>query len=96
MAPAVKIGREKSDEAQLPVTQVLEKRSTGLGQLGEIAAAGAAAHEGEDDDADEQAQIAAANEQVAAALAVHLHDAQENRVRGDESPEVVGDAEHEG
>src|SRR5206468_2215247 len=48
----------------------------------------------EDHQRDQQAEVPAADEQVPLPLPAALDDAQQDRVRGEESPEVVGDAEH--
>ena len=54
----------------------------------------AAAHERDQHHPDEEAEIPAADEKIAAALPAGLHDAQQDRVRGDESPGVVCDSKH--
>ena len=50
----------------------------------------------DEDEQDQQAEVAAADEQVAAALAAGLDHPQEDGVAGEQTPEVVGDAEHGG
>ena len=46
--------------------------------------------------ADQQAQIAAADEQVEPPLALGLHDAEQDRIGGNQTPDVFGDSEHKG
>src|SRR5439155_27023180 len=79
------------------VAHVAEDLVAHLGQVVE-AGAGAdgalAADERGDDDEDEQAEVGAADEQVAPPPAAGLDDAEQDRVRGDESPGVVGYSEH--
>ena len=88
---------EQGDQPELEVGQFLEHVGRGFGQGGQAGvAAGVGAVEGEQDEQDEQAEVPAADEQIAAALAAGLDDPQQDGVAGEETPEVVGDAEHGG
>ena len=65
-----------------------------LGQLVQFAAEGVLLlHDAEDDPEDQQPQVAGADEQVAPPLAPRLHDAQQDRIRGNQTPKIIANAE---
>ncbi len=89
-------GGEKGDEGELEIGHVLEDLGGVLGEGRHVAGAvgGAAGGENVGDENDEEAEVSAADESVAAFFPAGLHDAEQDGVSGQEAPEIIGDAEH--